>query len=563
MSVTRVCKTLTLACLTIVFAGPISRAEETPIGLTGFRPRLFGLGAPDARNETRNEEKKHPGFQEPIYAPPSSKIDAPAPQAPPTMDGKVDPLLQLTLKAIDKTQRRYMDANQHRPWQIMHGLVGLRRDLELRDGNRKVNAIDWLSNGPTFKGDSWFEVTEHGAKAHGYNGTPYEFEGHVNQTLALLAMSNLPLDHQFRIAGGRTVTMRDLVNHAKLNITTREEITWTLWFLTHYVDIDDEWSNVEGDPWSLEELVRLQTNANVVNAPCGGTHGLFAIAYARNAYLHKHGNLRGVWFDADQKIKQHIALAQKLQNRDGSFSTEYFKGPGYSRDFNERLKASGHMLEWLMMAMPHKQLSEPWVRRAVASVATDLVHNAERPAETGPMYHAVHSMVLYRDRMIRSAPQATETLADQAKPPVERKLTAPVGSEPVPLTINPHLSEPSRQLVDHELKAPPVPAPAELPQIAGAPAKAANDGETSETAANNPADDDAEEVNIDVDSESGNPLANEAAKRIARSSRKTRRKLNVDVKTPQNEGDSEPELVGPSLEPVKVAVEPDDGPIVR
>ena len=71
--------------------------------------------------------------------------------------------MQLTVKAIEKTQRRYMDANQHRPWQIMHGLVGLRRDLELREGNRKVNAIEWLSNGATFRGQHWFEVTEHGA----------------------------------------------------------------------------------------------------------------------------------------------------------------------------------------------------------------------------------------------------------------------------------------------------------------------------------------------------------------------------------------------------------------
>ena len=282
--------------------------------------------------------------------------------------------------------------------------TGPARDFILRAGKRTVNAIEWMSNGAKFRGQYWFEATEHGARAHRYNGVPYEFEGHINQTLGLLALSNLPLHHEFQVEGGQTVTMADMVRHAQLTTSTREEITWTLWFLTHYLDIDTEWVNAEGEPWSLEELVRLQTKAKAVGAPCGGTHGLFALAYARNASLFKHGKLRGVWFEADQKIKRHIELARSLQNNDGSFSTEYFKGPGHSRDFNERIKASGHMLEWLMMSLPHARLNEPWVRRAVAAIATDMVHNASRPAECGPLYHTLHSLILYRDRVAPAQP---------------------------------------------------------------------------------------------------------------------------------------------------------------
>lgn len=558
MRVSRVWKTLSLACLTIVFCGPLSHAEETPIGLTGFRPKLFGFGQQDTRAE---DNKKHSGFQEPIYAPPSSRVQSSPPQAPVMADGKVDPLLQLAMKAIDKTQRRYMDANQHRPWQIIHGLVGLRRDLELRDRNRKVNAIEWLSSGPTFKGEHWFMVTEHGAKARGYNGTPYEFEGHVNQTLALLAMSNLSLEHQFRVAGGRTITMADLVNHAKLNVTTREEITWTLWFLTHYLDIDEEWTNVDGDPWSIEELVRLQTRASVVNAPCGGTHGLFAIAYARNAYLYKHGHLRGTYFDADQKIKRHIELARKLQNRDGSFSTEYFKGPGYSRDFNERLKSSGHMLEWLMMAMPHKQLSEPWVRRAVASVATDLVHNAHRPAETGPMYHAVHSLVLYRERMIHSLQKKTEVLAEQSKSPAELKSPAAEKRPTETVASIPDLAEKSRPRVSQVLKAPPVPEPAPLPVIAGSPVTTVDQtgpDDVDEDASVS----DSEETNV-AEAEPEDRVSRKAARRVVRNSRKIGRVTAPDGEAKFDNGDTDPALAGPSLPPVEVATEPKEDSKVR
>src|SRR5690606_32191891 len=108
--------------------------------------------------------------------------------------------------------------------------------------------------------------------------------------------------------------------------------TWTLWFLTHYIDIDEEWINAAGQAWSMEELVQIQTASPVVGTACGGCHGLYAIAYARNAYLQKHGRLRGVYYQAEQKLNKHIELARTMQNYDGSFSTEFFKGTGHSRD---------------------------------------------------------------------------------------------------------------------------------------------------------------------------------------------------------------------------------------
>ena len=443
-------KTLWLGGLALLLLGTSSHAEAPPTGapsqieMVRFRPlRIFSrIRGREERNEAAESEAE--SLQEPLAAPPALRQQsAQAPDAS-AADAEVDPLLQLVLKAIDKTSHRYLDAHQHRPWQIAHGLLALRKDLLLKDGQRTVNALEWISRGGKFRGEYWFETTTYGGRAHPYNGTPYEFEGHVNQTLALLSLSNLPLTHEFYVDGGRTVTMADMIRHAKMTVSTREEITWTLWFLTHYLDIDSEWDNAQGEPWSLEELVRLQTEGKVVGAPCGGTHGLYALAYARNAYLHKHRNLRGVWFEADQKIKRYIEVARSLQNFDGSFSTEYFKGPGHSRDFNERIKASGHMLEWLMMALPYDRLNEAWVRRAIASVATDLVHNSSRPAECGPLYHALHSLVLYRDRVSPTAPAVPENLAQQpassASPLDRAEVRSPAPAEPSPLDANNLLS---------------------------------------------------------------------------------------------------------------------------
>jgi hypothetical protein len=310
-----------------------------------------------------------------------------------------DPLRILVEKAIFTNSRRYLNAGENSPWQISHGVLALRRDFQLKSGNELVNAIDWISDGGRFRGEFWFEATPFGGRAHPYNNFPKHFEGHVNQTLALIAMSNLPLDHQFRVRDGRVLTMADMINHSKLMANTNEETTWTLWFLTTYLDQDEQWTNQRGEGWSMEYLVQLQNRVNVTAAPCGGCHNLFALAYARNAYLRKYARLNGAWLEADQKIQQHTASVQALQNPDGSFSTMFFKGRGFSYRFEERITSSGHNLEWLMMALPQSRLNEDWLRSGVETLARDLINNAMQTVDPGPLYHAVHALVLYRDRI--------------------------------------------------------------------------------------------------------------------------------------------------------------------
>jgi hypothetical protein len=359
-----------------------------------------------------------------IPQPPDSEVQQPA-----------DPLLQLVDDAIQRTTMRYLDVDVHTPWQIAHGVLALRKDYELKSRGRKINAIEYISNQAMYQGEYWFEKTPHGGRGHPFT-VPYAFEGHVNQFLAILTMSDLPLDHQFRVKDGQVVTMAEMVRHAQMFANTQEETTWTLWFLTRYVEPDATWINQAREAWSMERLVTIQTNATVTNAPCGGTHQLFALSLARNSYMQKYGRLTGAWLQADQKIQSHIAAAQSLQNRDGTFSTQFFKGRGESSEFNERIKSSGHMLEWLMAALPERRLKEYWVRHAVEAVARDLINNANQPADCGPLYHAMHSLVLYRERVTPKSPQPPAELVttEPAQPipqPVEEP--APMTAESLPL----------------------------------------------------------------------------------------------------------------------------------
>ncbi len=318
-------------------------------------------------------------------------------------------------QAIEITKKRNLDFQRHTPWQILHGLLALRENYTIKNGSQYVNALDFLSTQARYKGAAWFEATPHGGRAHPYNGTPYDFEGHVNQSLSIIAMCNVPLTHEFRTGSGKIVTMADMVRHAQMNVQSHEELTWTLWFLTHYLDQDTAWTNFRGERWSMEALVRNQNSSSVLTAPCGGCHNLFALAYARNAYMQKHGQLRGAWLEADQKLQQYISTAQAMQNRDGSFATQFFKARGYSTDFNERIKSSGHMLEWLLVALPKSRLNEPWIRNGVLTLANDMIQNAAQPADCGPLYHSLHALVLYQQRMQpQNEPTAQEQLT--AKP---------------------------------------------------------------------------------------------------------------------------------------------------
>lgn len=308
-----------------------------------------------------------------------------------------DPLVKLVIETREAQRRRLLTTSVHTPWQIMHGLLALRRDFIISHDNKVVSGLDWISSGPKFRDEYWFERTAHGGRAHPYS-IPYAFEGHINQFLAILSMSGLPLDHQFATATG-PITMRDMLTNAQRTVNDKEEITWTLWALSRYLPPDAQWRNSKGEHWSIEKLVKLQVDKPLQGAPCGGTHGLFALAHARNVYLRRGEPLRGVWLEAEHKIRKYISTARIQQNSDGTLSSNFFRGREYKQDFDKRMASAGHVLEFLMIAMPQEELSEPWVRKAIEATCNDLMNNRHEYVSCSPLYHTVNGLSIYLERV--------------------------------------------------------------------------------------------------------------------------------------------------------------------
>lgn len=407
---------------------PETKAEETSPALEKER-RIGGIWRKD------KEEQPRPLVQSLLggLGNKELKSETPAPTRP-TVSRPTDPLDQKVDEAIGVTARRILSVDTHTPWQIGHGMLAFRMDYVLKKGNSKINAYEWIATNPTFRSQTtdangavkvqnlpWFYLTRWGARPQKFTGTPYEFEGHPNQFLAFFALARIPLEFEFLIQG-RKVTFGDMLNNAKMEVNDREEVTWNLWAFAYYLDVDESWRNANGDMWSMERLVSTTlAQFSPSKSPCGGCHALFALASARNAYVQTKGSrLSGVWTRTQMHLDQHIALAQRQQNRDGSFSSNYFKGPGYSSDPSKRISTSGHTLEFLMMALPQSRLKEQWVRNGVAAVARDLAQYQQEPLEVGGMYHAAHALVLYRERTrmeFAARPQEVKPVSAEATNP--------------------------------------------------------------------------------------------------------------------------------------------------
>lgn len=381
-------------------------ARKPDFSIEARKPEFLADDSTKKKAGSVPEPKPFPG----IASKSSPEMKKPeAPKEPPVPE-IIDPLDKLVDEAIEVSHRRMLSTDVHTPWQIAHGILALRWEYTLYQNNKRIRAIDWVSTGPSFRGRPWFITTPHGGKGHPFT-EPYAFEGHPNQFLAFYAMAGIPIDHEFK-TGDKTITVADILSNAKAEINTNEEITWTLWAFSRYLPWDTEWVSDRQEEWSMEKLVRVQMQSEPTKSACGGTHGLFATASAVNCYLKDQKQLRGTWLEASMRVRQYAEYARSMQNRDGSFSSKYFEGPEYASDVNKRVSTTGHTLEFIMEALPQNRLDEQWVRSAVYRIATDLIEYKSQPLEPGGMYHAIDSLVIYRER---TRPEYAKYLEELAK----------------------------------------------------------------------------------------------------------------------------------------------------
>jgi hypothetical protein len=311
-------------------------------------------------------------------------------------------------RVLDWTyQNRHLNLRDHAAWQIMHGVLVYKQHfmIETEPGGEQKSAIAHILAGGKMKG--WlFEPGVMLDERTGRRGLRALLEpgsktgqGHSEQWLAYLALCQLE-PSQTLVVDGRTYTLADYIEQVKWDVPRNDirEYSWTLISLTAYLPTDATWTASDGQEWSIEKLVEIEAEQDLSTSACGGTHRLDALTLALNRRLAQGGKIEGVWKAAEDKIQNAIQSARRYQNPDGSFSANYFQRGGKSADLTQDLGVTGHILEFLALALTDDQLREPWVERAASHLCDVFERTKEVPLECGSLYHAAHGLDLYHTR---------------------------------------------------------------------------------------------------------------------------------------------------------------------
>ncbi len=297
----------------------------------------------------------------------------------------------------------------HGFWTVFHGILGMGFDTMVQDSKtgKKVNAIDYIFQGQEMPGLRFtpagkdFQDLE--VETSRDPSTMFVSQGHQDQFVAEMIQWGMPLDRKV-IVNGKEFTFRSFCryskNYASLKAKPKQELSWAIIIVAQFFGTDHKWTNLHGETLTLEEAVRYELNEPIAEgAACGGTHRLFGLTWAYHLHRQKGGKKEGVWKDVADTITKFKKKAKELQNKDGFFSTAYFAKSESKKDRKIRIETTGHILEWLALAMTDKELREQWVQDAVGALCVDILEGQNEFLPGGALYHATHGLHIYRDRI--------------------------------------------------------------------------------------------------------------------------------------------------------------------
>jgi hypothetical protein len=314
---------------------------------------------------------------------------------------------------------RPLNTGDRGPWEVMHCTLSYELYSRIRQGGPEgapITAVGWLCFNQPCRNRTLMYLNEDGDLRVRVGPA---LQGHEGQLLAILAQARVREDYPIKVEG-KDFTIADLIEVEKSTCYPKTELTFKLIGLQRYLDINARWVNDLGMTWDFPTLVREEMQQPVRTAACGGTHRLSGLTLAVKKRRASGQPVDGVYAEAAQFVANYQNYAYRLQNNDGSFSTDWFKGPGNEPDIDRRLKTTGHILEFLVYAADEAQLTNYRTVRAVNYLANIMWANRTREWEAGPLGHAIHALVLYdrfafakSDTPSAGAPVATKLRANR------------------------------------------------------------------------------------------------------------------------------------------------------
>ncbi len=338
----------------------------------------------------------------PLSSDPAISVPAPS--------GETESLDQIVARTLrDNLTNRTLSTDKHGAWQILHGILAYGDQFTIQTADGSQPAIEYVTSGgrvdgfEPLPGDAFGDPPRLGLRMEMQPSTKVG-QGHRDQWLAVLAQTGLAIDTAIDSANG-TFTIADWVRQTEYDIprNLEREFSWTLIALTSYRETTHNWDARNGGRYSIEDLLASELDQSIAEGACGGTHRLIGISMSLNRRRAERAPISGVWSEAETALSRAIELAQQNQNPDGSYSVAYLSRPGWTRDLGETLGTTGHVLEFLSFAASDETLQEPWVKRSVRRLCQVLDECKEVDLECGVLYHALHGLAVYQNRIRRIA----------------------------------------------------------------------------------------------------------------------------------------------------------------
>jgi hypothetical protein len=285
------------------------------------------------------------------------------------------------------------------PWGAMHGMIAYGVDTELIAGDKRVNAIGYLCYNGVCNGQQLFYTQNGKIQARIGPGV----QGHPGQFLAMLAQSRVKTDFPMLVEG-KSFTVADLIQYEKDNCRPRTELTFKLIAFMHYLKSDDKWKSNDGQDWDMQRLIKEELAQPIVGAACGGTHRMTGFSYAVRRREQRNEPFTGQWQRAKKFVEDFHEYAFKLQNPDGSFSTDFFAGRADNGPPTKRLETTGHITEWLAFSLDKEQLVDARTIKSVSYLTNLLSENRNEKWGIGPLGHGLHALAMYDERIFGGKP---------------------------------------------------------------------------------------------------------------------------------------------------------------
>ncbi|EMI52791.1 ADP-ribosylation factor-directed GTPase activating protein isoform b [Rhodopirellula sallentina SM41] len=306
------------------------------------------------------------------------------------------PILQTLRNWHARTER----ADSRSNWGMMHAIMVYGADTRIIARRQNYSAIAWIAGNNVCRGNRLM-TTERG-KIKIREGTG--LQGHQAQFLAVLSLAGVPANYPL-YANNQKFAVEDLVQVEAAACEEGKELTFTLIGLSHYLDTDATWVGVGGERWNFERLIAAELREPVVGAACGGTHRLMGFAHALRKRRLEGEPINGQWKRAEDFLDDFVQYTYSMQNRDGSFSTNWFESREDNGDLQRKVQTTGHMLEFLLTHLPDEDLVDPHVVRAVRFIVNSMGKVKVDDAGVGYRGHALRSLAMFHRRVYGTAPE--------------------------------------------------------------------------------------------------------------------------------------------------------------